>query len=127
MAVGYITVNVVTSRAKIPIQGAFVAITSGHTPNVNLLGFRTTNENGKTGLIALRTPTIASSLIPEDGEPFSLCDIRITHPFYYTTLIKDVQVFTNIKTLQECNLIPLMENTPPDQRLITINTPAQNL
>lgn len=129
MAVGYILVNVYTSRAQLPLQNAYVTVTSGNLPEVKLLGFRTTNENGTTDLISVETPNVDLSLTPTPPEvqPFSTCNIRISHPEYYTAIINDVQVFANTQTVQEVELIPLEENSEPQNRLIRTTVPIQNL
>lgn len=129
MSVGYIVVNVYTSRAQIPLKNAYVTVTSGKAPEVTLLGFRTTNENGTTESISIETPNVDLSLAPTqpDVQPFSTCNIRISHPEYYTTIINDVQVFANTQTLQEVELIPLEENSEAQDRLIRRTVPAQNL
>lgn len=127
MATGYIIANVYTSRAQIPIKNAQVSVTSGNSPNQKLLGFRTTNEAGQITPIPIDTPELELSLSPSKTKPFSICNIKISHPSYYTLTITDVQVFANTQTLQNVELIPLEENTKPDDRFISRTTPAQNL
>ena len=127
MATGYIVVNVYTSRAQIPLRNAKVSVTSGPEGNSTLLGFRTTDENGQTSLISVETPDLELSLSPSKMKPFALCNIKISHPSYYTLTITDVQVFANTQTLQNVELIPLEENSKPADRFINRTTPAQNL
>lgn len=127
MAVGYVIVNVYTSRSQIPIKNAFVSVTTGTSPNTNLLGFRTTDENGASGIISIETPSLELSLTPTDVKPFTSFDIRVSHPLYYTMIINDVQVFANTKTIQNVELIPLTENSEPQNRTITNTIPQQNL
>ncbi len=127
MAVGYVVVRVYTSNAQLPIKNAFIRVTTGTSPNADLLGFRTTNEFGETGIISIETPDLDLSLSPSEVTPFSICDIEVSHPLYYTMIIKDVQVFANTRTVQEVELIPLEENSEPQNRTITSNIPAQNL
>jgi hypothetical protein len=127
LATGYIVVNVYTSRAQIPLRNAKVSVTSGPEENSTLLGFRTTDENGQTSLISVETPDLELSLSPSKMKPFALCNIKISHPSYYTLTITDVQVFANTQTLQNVELIPLEENSKPADRFINRTTPAQNL
>ena len=124
---GSIVVNVYTSRSQIPLENAMVSVTSGNRDNPTLLGFRTTNESGRAEAIYINTPDLELSLSPSDSKPFTSCDIKVSHPSYYTLTITDVQVFSDIQTLQNVELIPLEENSKPEDRFININTPTQNL
>ncbi len=127
MATGYIVVNVYTSRAQIPLIDAQVSVTSGAGANSKLLGFRTTNESGQTAPISISTPDLELSLSPSKIVPFAICDIKISHPSYYTLTITNVQIFANTQTIQNVELIPLEENSLPEDRFISRNTPSQNL
>ena len=78
----------------------------------NLIGFRSTNEEGLTAVFELETPDIDLSLSPGnagEGEPFSVVDILITHPMYQKILVKNVQIFPNRESIQNVNMIPLDE------------------
>ena len=127
MATGYIVTNVYTSRAQIPLRGAQVSITSGTGTNSQLLGFRTTDESGQTEPVSINTPNLELSLSPSKIVPFAICDIKISHPSYYTLTITNVQIFANTQTIQNVELIPLVENSLPEDRFISRNTPSQNL
>lgn len=129
MATGYIVVNVYTSRAQIPIRDAQVSVTdeTENDSKPKLLGFRTTDENGKTSNVPVETPSFESSLSPSEAKPFSVCTLKISHPSYYTVTIENVQVFANTQTLQNVELIPLEENCKPEDRFINRTIPAQNL
>ena len=127
MATGYIMVIVYTSRAQIPIQNAHVSVISGEETNQTLLGVRTTNNSGKTTNISVETPSLELSLSPSDIKPFSVCTIKVSHPSYYSVTIKDVQIFANTQTVQKVELIPLEENSKPDEKSLSQTTPVQNL
>ncbi len=124
---GSIAINVYTSRSQIPLKNAMISVTSGNENNPTLLGFRTTDESGKVEPIYIDTPDLELSLSPSNSKPFTVCNIKVSHPSYYTLTITDVQVFANTQTLQNVELIPLEENSKPEDRFININTPAQNL
>ena len=127
MATGYIVVNVYTSRAQLPLRNAQVSVTDGNEAGPKLLGFRLTGVTGKTDEIEIETPDLDSSLSPSEKKPFAICDVKISHPSYYTLNIRDVQVFANTQTLQNVELIPLTENSKPQDRTINRTTPFQNL
>lgn len=127
MSTGSIIANVYTSRAQLPLKNAQVSVTSGSGDNLKLLGFRTTNESGQISPIFIDTPELELSLRPSKTAPFAICDIKITHPFYYSLTITNVQVFADTQTIQNVELIPLEENSKPEDRFISRNTPSQNL
>lgn len=127
MATGYIVVNVYTSRAQLPLRNAQVSVTDGDEENPKLLGFRLTGATGKTDQIEIETPDLDLSLSPSKDTAFAVCNVKISHPSYYTLNISDVQVFANTQTLQNVELIPLTENSKPQDRTISRTTPSQNL
>lgn len=127
MATGYIVVNVYTSRAQLPLRNAQVSVTDGNEESPKLLGFRLTGDTGKTDQIEIETPDLDLSLSPSKDTAFAVCNVKISHPSYYTLNISDVQVFANTQTLQNVELIPLTENSKPQDRTINRTTPSQNL
>lgn len=127
LATGYIVVNVYTSRAQLPLRNAQVSVTDGNEAGPKLLGFRLTGATGKTDQIEIETPALDLSLSPSKETAFAVCNVKISHPSYYTLNISDVQVFANTQTLQNVELIPLTENSKPQDRTINRTTPSQNL
>lgn len=127
MPEGYIVFQVYTSRGPIPIAGAYASVTKGNSDKRELLGFRITDEDGRTDPIAIETPPKGLSLEPGAEEPFALCDIRVDHPEYYTVHVKDVQIFDGLTSLQQVQMIPLQEEAPVNERSETFTVAAQNL
>lgn len=109
---GSLVVFVTTARMAIPVRDARVSVYDPETRQ--LLGFRTTNNEGLTEIFELETPDITLSQSPQNGEespatPFRVCNVQVNHPQYYSVLIEDVQIFSNRKSIQNVELIPIEE------------------
>ena len=125
---GTLIVFVYTARMAIPIKNARVSLLDSKTQN--LIGFRSTNEEGLTTAFELETPDSSLSLSPREvgeDEPFSVVDILITHPMYQKILVKDVQIFPNRESIQNVNMIPLDEFQNPKTAETIYPIPPQNL
>lgn len=106
---GSLVVNVYTSRAIIPLQDASVSVTQDTVTGEVLLGFRYTDRNGHTEPLLIVTPDLEVSLHPSNETPYSLCNIFIAMPGYQSVKVRNVQVFPNVRAVQDVNMIPLME------------------
>lgn len=124
---GSIQVRVFTSRAQLPLKGATVSITIDGDNSVVLGGVRVTNREGLIDKVVVETPPSVNSTEPFQDKGFAIFNIRVEHENYYTILVRDAQVFPNITTIQNVEMIPLPENAPQNERLKTIVVPAQNL
>ncbi len=126
---GYIMARVYTSRGEIPIKNASVIVESEDYSSI--LGARVTNENGKTSPIQIVTPEKSlseSSNGTSNGEiPFTSVNIRISHPAYYTVLVKNAQVFPGQTTIQNAEMIPLPQRSDYNFRLEEFNVTSQAL
>lgn len=125
---GTLIVFVYTAGMAIPIKNARVSLLDSETQD--LIGFRSTNEEGLTSTFELDTPNTDLSLTPReagDSEPFSAVDILITHPMYQKILVKNVQVFPNRESIQNVNMIPLDEFQNPKTAETIYPISPQNL
>lgn len=125
---GTLIVFVYTARMAIPIKNARVSLLESDTQN--LIGFRSTNEEGLTTAFELDTPDTDLSLSPGesgDNAPFSVVDILITHPMYQNILVKNVQIFPNRESIQNVNMLPLDEFQNPKTAETVYPITPQNL
>ena len=121
---GTLIVFVYTARMAIPIKNAKVSVLD--TKTNDLIGFRSTNEEGLTSVFEFDAPDTNLSLSPGeagDSVPFSVVDILITHPI----LVKDVQIFPNRESIQNVNMIPLDEFDNPKTAETIYPIPPQSL
>lgn len=125
---GTLIVFVYTARMAIPIKNARVSLLNSQTGD--LIGFRSTNEEGLTDVFELDTPNTDLSLSPGEAgadAPFSIVDILITHPMYQNILVKEVQIFPNRESIQNVNMLPLDEFENPKTSESVYPIPPQNL
>lgn len=127
---GSLIVFVTTARMAIPIKNAGVSVFEVYSKK--LLGFRRSNEEGKTEIFEIQTPDTDLSLSPQNGEtertePFRVVDVQVDHPMYQSILIEDVQIFPGRESIQNADLIPLSEYANPNNNTQTFPIPPQSL
>jgi hypothetical protein len=106
---GTLTFQVYAAQMALPIPNASVTVTASGTPTPVLIAHRTTDENGKTSPIEFFTPDTALSTAPNEIRGYALADVRLSHPGYYDVIIRGIQVFPGINSLQQMEMIPLSE------------------
>lgn len=116
MAYGYLVTRVYTSRAQLPVAGASVLVTQ-RTPEgqTRLLGMRITDENGETTRVRIETPAAGESTAPPDSyeRPWAVCDVTAEAPGYVRVVVRDVQIFPDVTSVQTLALVPREENPTP--------------
>ncbi len=111
-AAGTILVNVFTSDARLPLEGASVLFRQENPPGV-LLGFRLTDSSGQTSPLSIPTVDQSLSQAPENRRPpWTGITIQVEHPDYETMIIHGVQIFPGVTTVQNIPLLPLSEHEP---------------
>jgi len=127
-SIGTLITRVYTSRAEIPVQGATVALTQKAAAGRHtLLATRVSNSSGKTSPIQIDTPNLSAGLSPGTQTPFALVDLWVEAPGYEILTVQDIQVFPNVETVQELELIPLPEMAIPGSRSEQVQITPQNL
>lgn len=120
---GFVIARVYTSDAYIPLVGipvTFTLVESGGRRQ--LLATRTTDENGLTTPVTVTTPDVSQSLIPgQSSKPYATLDIAAAAPGYGSALIRGVQIFPGVETVQGLQLRP----SPAYNE--TVNSGSQNL
>ena len=122
---GTLTVYAYTSDARLPVEGAEVAILESLEPGAAVLSAARTDRSGYITPVRIPSPAFSQSQTPGNGTPFATVAIRITHPDYEEEEISGVQVFPNTVTVQSFRLIPLNPTYQNETQIFT--TPPQNL
>ena len=124
---GTIIVNIYTSDARIPVEGASVLFQS-LSPASPLLGFRLTDSSGRTAPLTVLTTDLSQSQAPDpSGLPFTQLRIIAEHPEFERTILEGVQVFPGITTLQSIQLLPLSRTDPEKDQQQDFVLPPQTL
>ena len=122
---GYIQVHAYTSNAQIPLQNASVAITAADGTAIAL---RLTDRSGRIEPVAIPVPDRGESLTPNPSErPFATVNIIARLQDYEQIFVDNVQVFPDIVTAQDLEMIPLAELPDSRNKSEIFNTPPQNL
>ena len=104
---GFIKVQTVTSRAEIPVAGATVSISTLRPGSGRmLLSVQRTDQGGMTELVTVPTPELANSLTPDQPQGWTDVQVAASHPNFDGVVIRDVQIFPGVTTLQELILVP---------------------
>lgn len=107
---GYITVQAVTSRAEIPVEGAVVTIATLLPDGTRrLLSLQRTDDSGRIETVAVTTPELENSLSPEQQKGWTDVTVTVSRRDYETVRVNTVQVFPGVTTTQEIVLVPEVE------------------
>lgn len=121
MSIGYLILNTTAAQKIIPVAKTLITVTEKGKETTFV-----TDESGKTPVYETETPDISLSETPSAGEtPFSVVDVKAEKTGFYTTEIKEVQIFPERVTTLYINMVPVpefRENIP-----LMVNTPPQNL
>lgn len=125
-ATGYIQVHAYTSFAQIPLQD--VAITVTNTDGA-AIAMRLTNRSGTLNEpIEIVVPDLSASQSPNTGViPFTTVDLYARVENYEEIHVERLQIFPNIITNQNLEMIPLSELPERWNQAEIFYTPAQNL
>ncbi len=127
MEKGFLGVSTFAAGRILPISDAFVYVSQNDNGKEELLYSLLTDENGNTTVVSLEAPDIRLSESPGNARPFSLYNVRVLKDGFYSTLIKDVQVFADRITIQNVDMVPLPENTEGIDTTNTFVVLPQNL
>ena len=103
---GFLKVQTVTSRAELPVAGATVTVSTRRQGRQELLSVQRTDESGLTELITIPTPELSNSLTPDQAQGWTDVQVGATHPNFDGLVIRDVQIFPGVTTVQELILVP---------------------
>ena len=122
-SIGFLVVNTKTANGALPIENANVTI-YGNSPldengapallDSDVIYNLTTDKNGKTPKVSLKTQNKNLSLSPENTLPYDTYNIFVSADGYYDNSYLNVPIFQGITSLQGVNLIPLSEFASPN-------------
>ncbi len=125
-ATGYIQVHAYTSNARLPLEGAAIAITDMED---NILALRLTNRSGQLEEpIAISVPELSAGQTPDTGVvPYTLVNLYARLENFEMIEAMQVQVFPQTVTDQDLEMIPLSELPDSFNQSQIFRTPPQNL
>lgn len=124
-ATGYITVHAYTSYAQLPLKDVAVSITA---PDGTAIAMRLTDRNGQIAPVEIPVPARSASLSPGLSEtPFTAVNLYARLKGYEQIEIENLQVFADITTDQNLEMIPLSELPGKWNQTEIFETYRQNL
>ena len=122
---GYIRIHAYQSKALIPLKDVAVAVTASDGTAIAL---RLTDRSGLAGPTEVPVPDLAAGQSPDTGEiPFTSVNVYVRLKGYEQIENEDVQVFPDVVTIQDLEMIPLSEMPGEYDKREQFFTPAQNL
>ncbi len=119
---GTLTVRAYTAGGALPVSGAVVRIFGASEWNRLVVYSSVTDRDGLTERFTLPTPSASYSMTPSPAElPYSLYDLEISAPGYYTKRINGITLFSGINSVQLINMIPGSGNMVEDYPRGNIN------
>lgn len=115
MDIGYIQVRVTTARTAIPVEGAYVTITSAAGENETVHFVALTDEDGLTPVFPIPAVSGQLSLEPGNPHPYTTYDVMVSAPGYFRVHNKDLPMFGGIHAVQPVELIPLPEGSDGEE------------
>ena len=80
---------------------------------------QTSNRSGNTTPITISSPSPQSSQSPSESDPFALCDVWVKRQGFRLMVVKNVQIFPDIISVQDLPLIPQIAGESTDIVVIT--------
>ena len=129
MQTGKLVVRVYATSAQLPLEGATVVVTTKEeSGKFALISLQKTDRSGMTEPIPVATADEIDSTEQNPPEsPFRYCDVWAEHPGFLVQRVEGVQIFPNVTTRQDMELIPLGEGEHPLGYVDTRDITAQNL
>ena len=125
-ASGYIQVHAYTSYAQIPLKDVAITVTDRSGAAIAM---RLTNRSGLLDQpIKIDVPDLSASQTPNTGIiPFTTVDLYARIEDYEEIHVENLQVFADVITNQNLEMIPLSELPDKWNQAELFYTPAQNL
>ena len=125
-ATGYIQVHAFISNAQIPLQDVAVAITD---TSGSAIALKLTNRSGTFNKpVAISVPDLSASQSPDTGIiPYTTVNLYARYENFEEIFIENLQVFADVITDQNLEMIPLSEFPESWNTSESFNTSTQNL
>ncbi len=110
---GNLKVQVFSGRQAFPVVSARVVVTKEFDNGPYTFFDDLTDTSGIVEGMSLKTPLSAAATEDNEFLPYSTYTIRVTHPYFISTVYTNVPVFDGITSIQPVNLVP-KTGTPTD-------------
>ena len=120
-------VQVFSGREAFPVVSARVQISKNFEDGERFFADELTDTSGIVEGVSLIAPK--KDLAQENNEilPYSTYTIKVTHPYYITTLYTNVPVFDDVLSIQPVNLVPKTGTPSDDNEIIYVDEEPKDL
>ena len=120
---GTLRIRTYTAGGALPVNNALVKIKGAEEDNRLIAYTLITDRDGLTPLVTLPAPNVEFSLSPGPSEkPYSVYDVEISSPGFYTKRINGLTVFPGVNSIQLVNMIPSSGHSAEEYPRGNINT-----
>lgn len=114
-----------TSYAQIPLENVAITVTA---TDGTAIAMRVTNKNGLIDPVAIPVPDLAAGQTPDTGvTPYTPVNVYARLQGYEQVESENLQVFPNVRTRLNLDMIPLSELPESWDKTVVYQTPPQNL
>ena len=103
---GYLEIFIFGARELFPIEFAEIYIKK----DGELINHLTTDESGRGERLEFETPPESESTSPGFDKPFTTINVTILKEGFFPTTIENVQIFPNIVSRLNTELVPIPDN-----------------
>lgn len=119
---GQLQIEISAAERSLPIPFADIMVVRLEDDGRQMVRQLQTDDSGNSPVIELPAPPRILSEAPGDGEiPYGVYTVAVSHPYYYTTIVRDVQIFAGQRALLPVTMIPLTE------KATNLLTPNRNI
>ena len=125
---GTLTAQIFTAKMAIPVENAAVTLTQQGERGKKLIAYLITDISGKTQPVTFVTPDLSQSVMPGYDMPYTVCDVKVEIPDFYTVEILNAQIFPYTNSIQPVEMIPAAEGddvNDPEKRIVFDVTPQK--
>lgn len=124
-SIGYLTVRAFASRAQLPLKDVAISVTSS---DGTVIAMRLTDRSGLITPIPLPVPDLSESQSPNPDEaPYTLVNVTASKRGYESIISEGIQIFPEIMTSQDLEMVPLSEFPRANHLSETFETYPQDL
>ena len=114
---GYLKVQTFAGREAFPVVNANVVVSKMLASSEQIIHNKYTDISGVVDNLELSAPSKELSEEPNNSIPYATYVIKVSHPYFLTTIFKNVPVFDSVKSIQQVAMVP-RTGTPADDKEI---------
>ncbi len=124
---GYLKVQAFSGKQSFPIVNARVIVSKNFNSGSHTFYDELTDTSGIVDNLELNTPE--KDLAKQDNKtsPFSTYTVRVTHPYFITTVYTNVPMFDGITSIQPVNMIPRTGTPMDDNEIVYVEQEPTDL